>query len=303
MPGSPISAPRDIRFRWYLQVEKYGKTVPEVCSIFGMSPKTYYKWYKQDHGLCSNEYKPRARHPDTKIYGLVEDVLLEAKKKCNYGPNKMRLHLKKELGIRVSTTAIYKYFKKKKLIKKPQKKQSWYTPMKSRFKAKYPGQNVQLDVKYVPGIDTRWEYQYRFIDVLTNIQFVIHCLDRSAESSIYALRQARRAFPFDIQGIQTDNGGEFRGVFTENLKKNSIKHRFIPKRSAPWNGKVERANRSVDDEYYLNPNRPWRTIEEYTKWYNTKRIHEGRGMHGMTPYERYNSYLKHRQEQLPLKVN
>ena len=215
----------------------------------------------------------------------------------------MRLHLKKELGIKISTTAIYKYFKKKKLIKKPQKKQAWYTPMKSRFKVKYPGQNVQLDVKYVPGIDTRWEYQYRFIDVLTNMQFVIHRLDRSAESSIYALKQARHSLPFDIQGIQTDNGGEFRGVFAEYLKNTNIKHRFIPKRSAPWNGKVERANRSVDDEYYLNPNRPWKTIEEYTKWYNTERIHEGRGMRGMTPYERYNSYLKHRQEQLPLKVN
>lgn len=303
MPGSPISAPREIRFRWYLQVEKYGKTVPEVCSIFGMSPKTYYKWYKQDHGLGPNEYKPRARHPDAKIFGLVEDVLLEAKKKYNYGPNKMRLHLKKELGVKVSTTAIYKYFKKKKLIRKPQRKQSWYAPMKRRFKAKHPGQNVQLDVKYVPGIDVRWEYQYRFIDVLTNMQFVIHCLDRSAESSICALKQALQAFPFFIQGIQTDNGGEFRGSFAEYLKANGIKHRFIPKRSAPWNGKVERANRSVDDEYYLNPNRPWQTIGEYTKWYNIKRIHEGRGMRGMTPNERYNSYLKHRQVQLPLKVN
>ena len=108
MPGSPISAPREIRFRWYLQVEKYGKTVPEVCSIFGMSEKTYYKWYKSDHGLGSNEYKPRARHPETKIYGLAEDVLLEAKKKYNYGPRKMRLYLKN--GDQVLTeTWLYQY--------------------------------------------------------------------------------------------------------------------------------------------------------------------------------------------------
>lgn len=268
-----------------------------------MSEKTYYKWYKSDHGLGSNEYKPRARHPDSKIHGLAEDVLLEAKKKYNYGPKKMSWHLKKELGLAVSTTAIYKYYVKKKLIRKPQKKQAWYAPMKRKFKSKKPGQNVQLDVKYVPGTDSRWEYQYRFIDVLTNMQYAVHCLDRSAESSIYALKRAERSFPFAIQGIQTDNGGEFRGDFACYLKEHGIIHRFIPKRSAPWNGKVERANRSVDDEYYLNPNRPWKTVEEYTKWYNSKRIHDGRGMNGMTPTERYQSYLIHRQEQLPLKVN
>lgn len=303
MPGSPLSATRDIRFRWYLQVEKYGKTVDEVCAIFGMTKKTYYKWYKRDHGIGPNEYKPRSRHPDAKIFGIVADVLVEAKRKYNYGPEKMRLHLGKELGTDVSTTAIYKFYKKKRLIRKPQKRQPWYQPMKRRFRAKKPGQNVQLDVKYVPGTDVRWEYQYRFIDVLTNMQYVITCLDRSAESTVYAFRQAEKSFPFEIMGIQTDNGGEFRGAFAEFLKGRGIVHRFIPKRSAPWNGKVERANRSVDDEYYLNATRPWNTVEEYTRWYNKKRHHLGKGMHGMTPYQRYEQYLRRSQSQSPLKVN
>ncbi|MBI4714237.1 helix-turn-helix domain-containing protein, partial [Candidatus Uhrbacteria bacterium] len=41
------AAPRDIRFRWYKQVEQYNKTVQEVCEIFGISKKTYYKWYRR----------------------------------------------------------------------------------------------------------------------------------------------------------------------------------------------------------------------------------------------------------------
>ena len=298
MPGSPISASREIRFRWYLQVEKYNKTVSEICIIFGMSKKTYYKWYKKDHGYNSGEYKPRSTHPKTKIKGLVESVLLEAKEKYNYGPLKMKIHLERELGVIVSTTAIYKYFKKKRLIRKPQKKQPWYTPMKKRYIPKKPGENVQLDVKYVPGVDVRWEYQYRFIDVLTNIQYVVQTLDRSSETTIHAFKEAKKHFPFEIMGIQTDNGGEFRGLFAKYLKENNIKHRFIPKRSAPWNGKVERANRSVDDEYYLNKTKPWQTIFEYTSWYNKKRIHLGKQMRGMTPYERLNQYLRNRDSQL-----
>jgi transposase len=303
MPGSPLSAPRDLRFKWYLQVEKHRKTVREVCEVFGISKKTYHKWYRKDHGYGPNAYRPRRMHPHAKIIGLTKRVVKEAKEKYNYGPEKMRLYVKKELGVAVSSIALYKFFKKHRLIRKPQKRQPWYTPMTRKYHAKKPGQNVQLDVKYVPGKETRWEYQYRFIDTLTNMQAMVQTLDRSGEASTHALTYAQRTFPFTITGIQTDNGGEFRGTFALHLREVGITQRFIPKRSAPWNGKVERANRSIDDEYYLNPTRPWKTVDEYTRWYNKKRLHLGKGMHGMTPLERYERYLHRRQKQLPLKVN
>lgn len=303
MPGSPLSAPRELRFRWYLQIEKHGKLVDEVCEIFGISRKTYYKWYRLDHGYGSNEYRSKRMHPETKIKGSVRSVIEEAKMKYNYGPQKMKIFLKKELNVEVSSTSIYKFFKKHKLIRKPQRKQPWYHPMKRRFKVKRPGQNVQLDVKYVPAPDGTWLYQYRFADVLTNMQYATDCLDRSGEATIHVFKEAKRFFPFEITGIQTDNGGEFRGVFAEHLKEQHVIHRFIPKRSAPWNGKVERANRSVDDEYYLNKTKPWKSLSEYVRWYNTKRIHLGKGMNGLTPLERYQRYLLKSQKVSPLKVN
>lgn len=303
MPGSPLAAERPMRFRWYLQVEKYGKKVDDVCDIFGISKKTYYKWYKRDHGLGTNEYKPRDRHPATKLTGLPEKVLREAKERYNFGPEKMRVYLKRECGLTVSSVAIYKYFKRHRLIRRPQRRQAWYAPLTRRYRAKRPGQNVQLDVKYVPGVDVRWEYQYRFIDTKTNMQAMVQTLDRSAATTIFAFREAIKRFPFPVTGIQTDNGGEFRGDFHDFLVERGIAHRYIPKRSAPWNGKVERANRSVDDEYYLNATRPWKTLDEYTTWYNKKRPHLGRGMHGMTPQERYVQYLRHAGKTSPLKVN
>src|SRR3989338_7035649 len=157
-------APREMRFRWYRQVEEYGKTVEDICDIYGMSEKTYYKWYKRDHGLGSNQYKNRDPHPHTKIKGRVRILLIEAKEKYNYGPGKMRLYLREQTSILVSTTAIYKFMKKKRLIRKPQKKQVWYTPMKEPFYTERPGENVQLDVKFVPGRAREWQYQYRFVD-------------------------------------------------------------------------------------------------------------------------------------------
>lgn len=300
MAGSPLSAPREMRFRWYRLVEQCGKRVPEVCDIFGISRKTYYKWYRHDHGLLSHEHKSRAFHPQTKLTPRIRVLVVAAKAQYNFGPEKMRLYLKAEAGITVSATAIYKFFKKKRLIKKPQKKQVWYMPMKEPYVATKPGENIQLDLKYVPGWDGTWHYQYRFIDTVTNMQYAAEALVRDARSTIEAFRGAERSFPFPIAGIQTDNGGEFRGVFHAYLVRRGIPHRYIPKRSAPWNGKVERANRSVDDEYYLNTGRPWKRLYDYTRWYNHERPHLGKGMDGLTPYQKYLSFSE---QVSPLKVN
>lgn len=292
MPGTKLSAPKEARARWYLQVEKYGKSVKEICNIFGVSRKTYYKWYNLDHHLVVRDSKRREMHPHTKLTPKFKVIVYDAKIKYNFGPKKMKLFLEKNYNLKVTANAIYKYYKRRHLIRKPQKKQPWYTPLKEPYFARMPGENVQLDVKYVPGIDLSWSYQYRFIDTVTNIQYAVEMESKDAWSTITAFRQAKQHLPFQINGIQTDNGGEFRGAFHLYLIHHNISHRYIPKRSAPWNGKVERANRSIDDEYYLNSSRPWNTISQYTNWYNHERPHEGKGMNGLTPYQKYLSLAK-----------
>lgn len=288
MAGSKLAAPKELRARWYLQVEKYGKSVPEVCKIFGVSRKTYYKWYLKDHPRMGGLGRPpRKTHPHTKIFGDLRVVIVEAKRKYNYGPKKMSIYLKREYQVDVSPSALYKFFKKKRLIRKPQKQQKWYVPLKEPYQAIFPGENVQLDVKYVPGIDCTWHYQYRFVDTITNMQFATTMNFRDSLTTISALKLAQKYFPFSITGIQTDNGGEFRGKFHEYLIRHNIPQRYIPKRSAPWNGKVERANRSVDDEFYLNPTRPWKNIPEYNDWYNYDRPHLGKTMNGLTPHQKF----------------
>lgn len=287
MAGSPLSAVREKRFLWYKQVKQHDKTVEEVCEIFGISRKTYYKWYRHDHGLTKGVRKSRKTHPQLKIVGGVRRVIVEAKEKYNYGPVKMAIYVKRELGVKVSASAIYKFYKQRHLIRKPQKRQTWYQPLKQPFVASTPGENVQLDVKYVPGPERSWNYQFRFIDVVTNLQYATDMPLKDARTTIRAFEAAKRSLPFEILGVQTDNGGEFRGVFHQYLDAVGVEHRYIPKRSAPWNGKVERANRSVDDEFYRNPYKPHKTIRQYTHWYNNKRPHLGKGMDGLTPYEKF----------------
>jgi len=287
MAGSSLCAPAHVRARWYLLVDKYDKTVQEVCDLFGVSRKTYYKWYGLDHHLVFREYTTRKVHPHTKLTPAVKMIIYDNKIKYNYGPKKMKILLADKYHITVGTKAIYKYYLKRHLIRKPQRKQVWYTPLKEPYYAKRAGENVQLDVKYVPGKDLSWSYQYRFLDTVTNLQYATEMLSKDSLSTIQALKKAMVYFPFNITGIQTDNGGEFRGMFHLHLNKNNVTHRYIPKRSAPWNGKVERANRSIDDEYYLNPTRPWNTLSAYVHWYNRERPHLGKGMAGLTPWQKY----------------
>jgi len=286
-----------IRQKWYFLVEKAGKTVKEVCSLYSISPKTYYKWRGKDCG--SKTHLPKKEHPDTKIKGEIKVFICEEKLRINYGPKKMKLLVKRRFGLDISTTAIYKLYKKKGLIRRPQKKLLWYTPIKEPVIPRAPGEVVQADAKYIWEDNTR-KYQRTFIDIYTGIQFATVTATMTAEDTIKAFDLAEKYYQFKILGLQTDNGSENRGSFHQYLGQKGIAHYFIPKSSPTWDGAVERAHGVIDQEYYLNPTRPWKTLMEYLEFYNYERIHLGKYLNGMIPVEKLNYYLS---TVSPLKVN
>ena len=98
-----------VRQKWYFLVEKRGKTVDEVCDLYFISRKTYYKWKRKDLG--SRVYISKKEHPETKIKGEIKIFICEEKKRINYGPLKMKFLIKRRFDIEISTTAIYKFYK------------------------------------------------------------------------------------------------------------------------------------------------------------------------------------------------
>lgn len=280
--NSDFSTSRSFRAKWYLQVEKYSRSVKEVCNIFGISRKTYYKWRKRD--LDGNRgYSSRQSHPNLKLTYEIRRFIEEQKIATNYGPLKMKMLVKKELGVSISTTIIYRFYRKKGLIFKKQKKLPWYQPLKERIFAQKPGENIQLDVQYI--WQKKRSYRFRFQDEVTRLQFFYDLGDKDSRSAITSLKKAIEYFPFKIYSIQTDNGAEFRGEFHQYLLQHQINHHFIPKRSAPWNGKVERAHGVMNQEYDHNPRRSWQSPLSYLRWYNYDRLHLG--LNGLTPYEKF----------------
>jgi len=291
------SYPSKVRAKWYFLVEKAGKTVNEVCEIYMISRKTYYKWKRKDLG--NRTYVSKKEHPETKIKGEVRIFIEAEKRRINYGPRKMKLLVKRKFNLDISTTAIYKFYKKKGIIFRPQKRLPWYQPIKEAVIPKAPGDVVQMDAKYIWEDNTR-KYQRTFIDIYTGIQFASVTSTMTAEDTINAFLEAEVNFKFRILGIQTDNGSENRGDFHQYLGAKGIAHYFIPKSSPNWDGAVERAHGVIDQEYYLNPRRTWKTLEEYLHFYNYERIHLGKYLNGMIPVEKLNYYLS---TVSPLKVN
>jgi transposase len=270
------------RSRWYFQVEKCGKPISEVCTIFGISRKCYYRWHKKDFGL--RKYHSKRVQPNLKLNHDVREFIVKEKKRTNYGPLKMKIHIHRELGIDLSTGLIYRFYKRKQLIRKPQKKLSWYEPLKSPLIITKQGEGVQMDVKYVYA-DGKRKYQFSVLDPYTEQYHFSIFPTKHSINAVYAFKEAQAYFGFKILSVQTDNGSEARGEFHTWLNQQDIPHYFIPKKSPYRNGKVERVHRTIDDEYYLNPYRVWNSPIEWLRYYNFERIHLS--LNGLTPHEFY----------------
>lgn len=274
---------REQRFRWYRQVDKCHRTVKETCQIFGISRKTFYYWRYRDFGRRDSAYLPVKHQPNTKLTAEVKQVITKCKLKTNYGPLKMKLYLAKVYGLNLSTTIIYRYFLKTKLIRKPQRVFPWYRPMRQALTIVKPGEGVQLDVKYVYPEGQR-QFQFSVFDPCTKKYHFSIFDTKDSNHAILALQGAERYFGFAITSVQTDNGSEFRGNFHTWATKHNLPHYFIPKSSPYWNANVERVHRTIDDEYYHNPMRVWQTPLEWLRYYNFERLHLS--LNGLTPQEK-----------------
>ncbi|MEE1246480.1 MAG: DDE-type integrase/transposase/recombinase, partial [Acutalibacteraceae bacterium] len=79
----------------------------------------------------------------------------------------------------------------------------------------YPGQRVQIDVKFVPEAcivgDAAGQkfYQYTAIDEYSRFRYIEAFEEHSTYSSAVFLKNLLKAFPFKVECVQTDNGLEF----------------------------------------------------------------------------------------------
>lgn len=129
----------------------------------------------------------------------------------------------------------------------------------------YPGEKVQIDIKYVPQQCIRWDshgkryYQITAIDEYSRKRVCKIVDEKSVTHTAPFLIDLEDKFGFKIDTIQTDNGSEFTNsmhdtqplsVFEEVLALKGIRYQRTRPYS-PWqNGIVERSHREDSERIY-----------------------------------------------------
>ena len=227
-----------------------------------LSRKTVHKWKKRYDGtLESLKDRPRTPHHFPRKQTAEEeklvrryarkyrgDLLLGYEKACAHG-------YKRSYGCFKRTAGRFVRDEKKK--RKPRKNKP-YQP------AVYPGQKVQMDVKYVPGycvVNGEKYYQFTAKDECTRWTYREMYAEHSSVSAKDFLERLVKAAPFPIRMIQTDNGAEFtnallvtksrhKTLFEEALIEMGIAYHRIRMATPRHNGKVERQHRTDEQRFY-----------------------------------------------------
>jgi len=131
-------------------------------------------------------------------------------------------------------------------------------------RAEYPGQKVQIDVKYVPAqcvANGQKYYQFTAVDECTRWTFREMYDEHSTYSAQDFLYKVLSAAPFPIREAQTDNGTEFtnallvkkakyKTLFEQALMDMGIEYHRIRVATPKHNGKVERQHRCDGQRFY-----------------------------------------------------
>ncbi len=249
---------------------KYGVT--KAAIKFGECRRTIYRWRERyDGSLGSLKDKSRKPHHHPNEHRAEEIKLIKNYKANNKETGLVVLWVKlRAAGYTRTIQGLYHVMQRLGIYKKaPSKKKSkepaeWVT-------GNYPGEKVQVDVKYVPRecmspeLQEKGEkfYQYTAIDEFTRIRYTWFTNEHSTYMSSEFVKRLIKYFPFKIEIIQTDNGFEFTNrlswqAFTRNkktkfektLEELGIKYKTIKPHTPKQNGRVERSHRKDQERFY-----------------------------------------------------
>ena len=261
-----------VRFRQALIEYAGNHGVTKAAIRYRTNRQYVYRWIRRYDGtiesLKDRSHRPKS-HP--KQHREEEIKLIEDLRRRNPHLGLVVFWVKlRNRGYTRSISGLYRFLRKRgqMAVKPPNPK---YTPKKYK-EADYPGQKVQIDVKFVPksclvgkALEQAKEnggyfYQYTFIDEYSRFRILEAFEEHNTYSSTQFLMHCIERFPYVIECVQTDNGPEFTNrfisqcsnkptLFETTLSNLGIKHQLIRPFTPRHNGKVERSHRK-DNEYF-----------------------------------------------------
>ena len=259
-------------------LEKFGPQ--RAAANYHTAPSNIYRWrkiYKESgndiESLRSKSRRPKSHpseHTETEVK-LIKDM---RRRNPNIGLQDFWIKLRKR-GYKRTLQSLGKVLKRLQMPTNPKskhsptcKKNKPYEPMS------YPGQRIQIDVKYVPKdclslkfiekYNSTDLFQYTAIDEYSRYRILCGYREHNTYSSSLFLCQVVSGFKalgIEVKCVQTDNGQEFTKVFHAKDKNNhsmfevtarrlKVKVKRIKPHTPKHNGKVERSHREDQKLFY-----------------------------------------------------
>jgi transposase InsO family protein len=173
-----------------------------------------------------------------------------------------------------------------------------------RYEKNRPGELLHLDLKYLPVLEHREEFEYAAIDDFSREGVATIARDRSTAAATRFLEHVLAQLPYRVEAVMTDNDLVFTmryafhstrlTRFQQALKSAGIEHRLIRPRSPASNGKVERFIKTIDDECFRitqpeSSRARVGVLKLFLDYYNHARPHQSLG--GVSPVTRRDAYF------------
>lgn len=255
------------RWRWLKPIinkEMSLVDVAKVCPHSARSLKRWKKVYEQCgiDGLIPKSTQPKTQPDETPI--RIKEEVITLRKQTGLCAQKLHWRLKKQ-GLVVPRSTIAKILKDERLVRKYRTKKVKYKYLRAKRK---PGELLEMDVKYVPGaIQGLKYYQYTVIDTATRWRHLEVFDEQTTYHAIRMMEIVKQRFPYNIQGLKTDNHSTFTNYYLGTNKRsdvsiktvhaldrwcadNYITHYLIDPGKPAQNGTVERSHREDEEKFY-----------------------------------------------------
>jgi transposase InsO family protein len=254
------------------------------------------RWWQRYAAGGEAALRPRSRRPrrsPRQVLPATESAIL-ALRTQGLGPARIALH------VAPSVSTVYRT-----LVRHGRNQ---LTPPIARTVQRYeksrPGELVHVDLKYLPSLENRAEFEFAAVDDFTREAVVWIAGARTTHNATTFLEHLVDVLPYPIEAVMTDNDLVFtmrfayyrqrRTRFEDACRRLGICHRRLRPHAPESNGKVERFIKTIDDEC-LAVHQPQtcaaRTgvVREFVWYYNHQRPHLS--LAGQTPIQRRHAYL------------
>ena len=270
------------RYKMIIESERSGKTIYDVCTAFGVSRQTWYKWKRRYNVYGIDGLKNQSKRPhnikNVKVTKEMEKIILELRLNNRFGPMRIRFRLKRKYGVSLGTKTIYNILKRHNLNVLSVKLKRKYR----RFEMKHPNELVQqMDTKgpfYLKGSQNKHYFIHVTGDCRSRKVVSKWCDRRTSEKALSVLKEWIELHGKPMK-VMHDGGREFTSInFKNYLRLWNKEDKQIPKGYPQEQGKVEAYKKIVIAEFLqveelIDMKDGIEKYESFVKSYNYEREH------------------------------